>query len=114
MTPPSSNNPDDYSVVVKDSVIASALGMAGMAARILIDTTPLSKGWIIRRTIVAGLVSVFFGFWVQDHIQSWGPKFCSIGLAGAMAPEILDAVLKRAKSKIDSEVNPYGKKRKRK
>lgn len=112
--PPSSNNPDDYTGVIKDSVVASALGMAGMVARILIDPTPLSFGWIIRRTIMSGIVAVFVGFSIQDQIQSWGPKFAAIGLSGAAAPEILDAAIRRVKRKAESDINANGKKRKRK
>lgn len=113
-TPPPSN--EDYNSLLKDSVIASALGAAGMVSRILLSPDKLTVGWIARRLFASGLVSIFAGFALQDHITSLSLRYACIGLCGAAAPEVLDAGIAWAKNKANAEVKkvkPNGK-RKRK
>ena len=115
-TPPPSN--EEYASLLKDSTIASALGAAGMVSRMLLSPEPLTFGWIARRLLASGLVSIFAGFALQDHITSLSLRYACIGLAGASAPELLDAAIAWAKNKANAEaakVKPNAKtKRKRK
>lgn len=104
------SNPDDYSQLAKDSIIASALGSAGMVSRILLSQEQLTIGWIVRRTLAAGLVSILVGFALQDQVQSMTMRFAAIGLAGASAPEVLDAAIAYAKKRAGVEVAKVGKK----
>jgi hypothetical protein len=104
------SNPDDYSQLAKDSIIASALGSAGMVSRILLSQEQLTIGWIVRRTLAAGLVSILVGFALQDQVQSMTMRFAAIGLAGASAPEVLDAAIVYAKKRMGAEVAKVGKK----
>ena len=102
------SSPDDYSQLAKDSVIASALGAAGMVSRILLSEEKLTLGWIVRRTLAAAIVSVLVGFALQEHIQSMTMRFAAIGLAGASAPEVLDAAIAYAKKRMSAEVKKAG------
>lgn len=102
------SSPDDYSQLAKDSVIASALGAAGMVSRILLSDEKLTLGWIVRRTLAAAIVSVLVGFALQEHIQSMTMRFAAIGLAGASAPEVLDAAIAYAKKRMGAEVAKVG------
>ncbi|CAB5238159.1 hypothetical protein UFOVP144_8 [uncultured Caudovirales phage] len=113
-TPPPSN--EEYASLIKDGTIAAALGAAGMVSRMLLSPEPLTLGWIVRRLLASGLVSIFAGFALQDHITSLSLRYACIGLAGASAPELLDAGIAWAKNKANAEVSktkPNGK-RKRK
>ncbi|CAB4139372.1 hypothetical protein UFOVP340_32 [uncultured Caudovirales phage] len=104
----SPSNPDDYSQLAKDSVIASALGAAGMVSRILLSEEKLTLGWIVRRTLAASIVSVLVGFALQDQVQSLTMRFAAIGLAGASAPEVLDSAIAYAKKRMGAEVKKAG------
>jgi hypothetical protein len=106
----SPSNPDDYSQLAKDSIIASALGSAGMVSRILLSQEKLTLGWIVRRTLAAGLVSILVGFALQEQIQSMTMRFAAIGLAGASAPEVLDSAIAYAKKRMVAETSNIGNK----
>jgi hypothetical protein len=87
-----------------------------MVSRILLSPDKLTVWWIARRLLASGLVSIFAGFALQDHITSLSLRYACIGLCGAAAPELLDAGIAWAKSKANAEVKkvkPNGK-RKRK
>lgn len=115
MTTPTPNS-EDYSSLMKDGIIAAALGAAGMVSRILLSPERLTFGWMVRRLLASGLVSIFAGFALQDHISSLSLRYACIGLCGAAAPELLDAGIAWAKSRANAEVKkvkPNGK-RKRK
>ena len=101
-TPTPSN--DEYTSLLKDGIIAAALGAAGMVSRILLSKEPLTFGWIARRLLASGLVSIFAGFALQDHISSLSLRYACIGLSGAAAPELLDAGIAWARSRANAEV----------
>jgi hypothetical protein len=104
--PPPSSNPDDYQQVVKDGVVASALGSAAMVARLLLSTEPVSAGWVIRRIFAAAITAVFVGWGVAEHIQSIPLRFAAVGAAGYAAPEVLDYVLRYVKARGDKDLPP--------
>jgi len=100
----STSSPDDYSQLAKDSIIAGVLGAGAMVSRMLLNPTPVSWGWIIRRTIAASVVSIFVGFALQSQVQSVALRYAGIGLAGAAAPEVMDAALSWLQGKMKTEV----------
>ena len=102
--PPPASNPEDYQQVVKDGVIASALGSAAMVARLLLSTEPVSLGWVIRRIFAAAITAAFVGWAVTEHIQSIPLRFAAVGAAGYAAPEVLDYLLKYIHARGQKEI----------
>lgn len=92
-----------------------------MVSRMLLNPTPVSWGWIVRRTIAASVVSIFVGFALQSQVQSVALRYAGIGLAGAAAPEVMDAALQWLQGKMKTEVtkatrgaNPNAKSKRKK
>jgi hypothetical protein len=104
MSPAPPSNPEDYQQVVKDGVIASALGSAAMVARLLLSTEPVSWGWVVRRVFAAAITAAFVGWAVAEHIQSVPLRFAATGAAGYAAPEVLDYLLKYIHARGHKEV----------
>lgn len=104
MSPAPPSNPEDYHQVVKDGVIASALGSAAMVARLLLSTEPVSPGWVIRRIFAAAITAAFVGWAVTEHIQSIPLRFAAVGASGYAAPEVLDYVLRYVKARGEKEL----------
>lgn len=104
MSPAPPSNPEDYHQVVKDGVIASALGSAAMVARLLLSTEPVSWGWVVRRVFAAAITAAFVGWAVAEHIQSVPLRFAATGAAGYAAPEVLDYLLKYIHARGQKEV----------
>jgi len=102
--PPPASNPDDYQQVVKDGVIASALGSGAMVARLLLSTEPVSPGWVIRRIFAAAITAAFVGWAVTEHIQSIPLRFAAVGASGYAAPEVLDYLLRYIKARGEKEI----------
>jgi hypothetical protein len=102
--PPPASNPDDYQQVVKDGVIASALGSGAMVARLLLSTEPVSPGWVIRRIFAAAITAAFVGWAVTEHIQSVPLRFAAVGASGYAAPEVLDYLLRYIKARGEKEI----------
>jgi hypothetical protein len=101
---------------LKDGVVASILGGLAMTARLLMSTTPVSPGWVIRRVLAAGITSCLAGYAIAEHIQSPGLRMGAIGAIGYCAPEALDYLLKAFKARAEKEVGaiagkvkPHGK-----
>jgi hypothetical protein len=90
--------------VVKDGVIASAIGSAAMVARLLLSTEPVSLGWVIRRIFAAAITAAFVGWAVTEHIQSIPLRFAAVGASGYAAPEVLDYLLKYIHARGQKEV----------
>ncbi len=102
--PPPASNPEDYQQVVKDGVVASALGSAAMVARLLLSTEPVSLGWVIRRIFAAAITAAFVGWAVTEHIQSIPLRFAAVGASGYAAPEVLDYLLKYIHARGQKEI----------
>jgi hypothetical protein len=97
-------NPEELPPEVKDGVVAAVLGGLAMTARLLLSTTPVSPGWVIRRVLAAGITSCLAGYAIAEHIQSPGLRMGAIGAIGYCAPEALDYVLKAFKARAEKEV----------
>jgi hypothetical protein len=115
MSPPPPIDPESFPKELKDGVIASILGGLAMTARLLLSTTPVSPGWVIRRVLAAGITSCVAGYAIAEHIQSPGLRMGAIGAIGYCAPEALDYLLKAFKARAEKEVGeiagkkPHGK-----
>jgi len=104
MSPPPPISPEDIPKEFKDGVVASVLGGLAMTARLLMSTTPVSPGWVIRRVLAAGITSCLAGYAIAEHIQSPGLRMGAIGAIGYCAPEALDYLLKAFKARAEKEV----------
>lgn len=115
MSPPPPIDPEAIPSELKDGLTASILGGLAMTARLLLSTTPVSPGWVIRRVLAAGITSAVAGYAIAEHIQSPGLRMGAIGAIGYCAPEALDYLLKAFKARAEKEVSgiagkPNGKK----
>lgn len=106
----SPGDPNDYAQLTKDGVIAGALGAGAAISRILLNPEPVSLGWVVRRTVASAGVAVFAGYGLQDQVQSLSLRFACIGLAGAAAPEVLDAGIAWLKGRLGQEVQAVTRK----
>jgi hypothetical protein len=97
-------DPESIPKELKDGVVASVLGGLAMTARLLMSTTPVSPGWVIRRVLAAGITSCIAGYAIAEHIQSPGLRMGAIGAIGYCAPEALDYVLRAFKARAEKEV----------
>jgi hypothetical protein len=95
----------DISSMAKDSLISATLGGAAMVARMLLSDEPLSLGWIVRRGCAAMITASIVGLVAQDYIQSKGALYASIGAAGAVAPEIMEYLIKYVRARGDKEIS---------
>jgi hypothetical protein len=102
--PPPPIDPESLPKELKDGVVASVLGGLAMTARLLMSTTPVSPGWVIRRVLAAGITSCLAGYAIAEHIQSPGLRMGAIGAIGYCAPEALDYLLKAFKARAEKEV----------
>jgi hypothetical protein len=104
VSPPPPIDPESLPKELKDGVVASVLGGLAMTARLLMSTTPVSAGWVIRRVLAAGITSCLAGYAIAEHIQSPGLRMGAIGAIGYCAPEALDYLLKAFKARAEKEV----------
>lgn len=95
----------DMTGMAKDSVISGILGGAAMAARMLLSDEPLSLAWIIRRAAAAMITAAIVGLVAQDYITSKGALYASIGAAGAVAPEIMEYLIKYVRARGEKELS---------
>lgn len=104
-------NPEDIPKEAKDGLVAAILGGLAMTARLLMSTTPVSPGWVVRRVLAAGITSCLAGYAIAEHIQSPGLRMGAIGAIGYCAPEALDYLLVAFKARAEKEVGAIGGKK---
>lgn len=97
-------NPDDIPREMKDGLVAATLGALGMVARLLLSTTPVSAGWVVRRVLAAGITAALAGYALNEHIQSPGLKMSCVGMIGYCSPEALDYLILWFKRRAEKEV----------
>ncbi len=97
-------NIEDIPAEAKSGVIAAIIGGLAMCARLLLSTTPVSPGWVIRRVLAAGITSAFAGFALAEHITSPGLRMGAIGAIGYASPEALDWLMAWLKKRAEKEV----------
>lgn len=101
---PAPVNLDEIPPQVKDGLTASIIGGMAMTARLLLSTSPVSPGWVIRRVLAAGITSALAGYALADYIQSPGLRMGAIGAIGYASPEALDWLMAWAKSRAEKEI----------
>lgn len=101
---PAPVNLDEIPPQVKDGLTASIIGGMAMTARLLLSTTPVSPGWVIRRVLAAGITSALAGYALTDAIQSPGLRMGAIGAIGYASPEALDWLMAWAKARAEKEI----------
>lgn len=92
-TPPS--NPDDISQAVKDITVSSIIGSAAMFSRIIISDDDHTIGYYVGRMLVAAIVSIVVGLYLNDIIHSQTMRYAVVGLSGAAAPEIIKVSVRK-------------------
>lgn len=107
----SAMDPNEIPVEFKDGVTAAILGGLGMVARLLLSTTPVSPGWVVRRVLAAGIASAIAGYALTDVIHSPGLRMSCVGMIGYCSPEGLDFLILWFKKRAEKEVGKAGGKK---
>lgn len=87
--------PDDVPVTLFEVWITMLIGAAAWLIRYVCTTEKHSLGFILRRTITAGLTSVLVGMAVKGYFSSEGLAFAAAGACGYASPEAVDLLLSR-------------------
>lgn len=91
MNPP--NHPDDIPPEIRDGLLAGLIGAVSFVIRMLVSTEKHSCGYVIRRTVIAGLTSLFVGMATQSYFSNQGLGYAAAGMAGYASPELIEAGL---------------------
>lgn len=91
MNPPS--HPDDIPPEIRDGILAGTIGAISFIIRMLVSTEKHSYGYVIRRTVIAGLTSFFVGMATQSYFSNQGLGYAAAGMAGYASPELIEALL---------------------
>lgn len=91
MNPPS--HPDDIPPELRDGLLAGTIGAISFIIRMLVSTEKHSCGYVIRRTIIAGLTSFLVGLATQSYFSNQGLGYAAAGMAGYASPELIEALL---------------------
>jgi hypothetical protein len=103
MTPPiPTPTPEDIPVSLRDVAIGALIGSVSWLIRYFCSLEKHSLGYIARRTIIAGLTSLWVGLATKGYFNSEAMWLAASGAAGYCSPELIDAALaaiKRQKNK---------------
>lgn len=97
-------NLEDIPAEAKSGIVAAIIGGLAMCARLLLSTTPVSPGWVIRRVLAAGITAAISGYALNDYITSPGLRMGAIGAIGYSAPEALDWLMAWMKARANKEI----------
>lgn len=97
-------NLDDLPPEAKSGIVAAIIGGLAMTSRLLLSTTPVSPGWVIRRVLAAGITAAIAGYALNDYITSPGLRMGAIGAIGYASPEALDWLMAWAKKRAEKEI----------
>ncbi len=89
---------------VRQSIIASILGMAAMIARLLMSTDKASLPYIARSSVAAGLTAYFVNQASKSYVEQENLRVFICGVAGFASPEILSYGLAWLKAKMQGKV----------
>lgn len=89
---------------VRDGLTAAIIGGLAMTARLLLSTTPVSPGWVLRRVCAASITAAIAGYALNDYIASPGLRMGAIGAIGYSAPEALDWLMAALKKRAEKEI----------
>lgn len=100
------NNPDsNMTGLAKDTIISGMLGGAAMCARMLLCDEKMSVAWVIRRGAAAMITAALVGLFAQDYITSKGALYAAIGAAGAVAPEIMEYLIRYVRARGEKSIS---------
>lgn len=94
---PTPSSHDEMPVGLRDILFGILIGAAAWLIRYLCSPDKYSMGYILRRTVTAGLASLLVGLATKGYFSSEGMAFAAAGCAGYAAPELWDALLARAR-----------------
>jgi hypothetical protein len=85
-----------------NSLINGVIGAIGMSCRLLLSKSKDMTVWKAVRHIVAAMgTGVLVGHSVAGFIENSSAQFAVVSVAGCAAPEVLDAIIEYAKSRIE-------------
>lgn len=93
MSPTPTPAPDDLPPEIRDGLLAALIGSVSFLVRVACSTEKHSLGYIARRTIIAGLCSLFVGLATKSYFHSDGMAFASAGCSGYASVELVEAGL---------------------
>jgi hypothetical protein len=93
MSPTPTPNPEGLPPEVCDGILAATIGSISFLIRVACSTEKHSLAYIARRTIIAGLCSLFVGLATKSYFHSDGMAFASAGCSGYASVELVEAGL---------------------
>lgn len=93
MTPLPLPPPNEGHISFAEVGMSIFIGAAAWLVRYLCSTDKHSCGFILRRTLTAGLTSLLVGMAVQGYFSSQGLAFAAAGACGYASPEAVDLLL---------------------
>ena len=94
-TPP---DPSDIPQELQDAALGITIGSASWLIRFACSPEKATLGYILRRTITAGLTSLLVGVATKGYFNSEAMGFAAAGCAGYASPELVDLLLAKIKS----------------
>lgn len=95
---PNPPQPDDVPVEVRDIGFGILIGATSWLVRYFCSTEKHSLGFILRRTLTAGLTSLLVGMATKGYFSSQGMAFAAAGAAGYASPELVDLLIAKIKA----------------
>lgn len=89
---------------LKQGIIASALGLAGVVARLVISPDRQSWSSIIRSGVAAAITAYFVNLGCKSYVPNEEMRVCVCGIAGFASPEILNHTLAFIDAKLKGKV----------
>jgi len=93
MSLPPTPAPSDLPPEIRDSLLAAFIGSLSFLVRVVCSTEKHSLGYIARRTMIAGLCSLFVGLATKSYFHSDGMAFAAAGCSGYASVELVEAGL---------------------
>ena len=101
-----SPTPEDIPISLRDLGIGLTIGAASWLIRYACSLEKQSLGYILRRTLTAGLTAVLVGAATKGYFSSSGVAFGAAGACAYCSPELVDWALSWLKSHSDKGKTP--------
>ena len=95
---PNPPQPEDVPVEVRDIGLGVTIGAASWLIRYFCSTDKHSLGFILRRTLTAGLTSLLVGMATKGYFHSEGIWLAAAGASGYASPELVDLLIAKIKA----------------
>jgi len=90
-------DPSNLPQELQDACLGIAIGATSWLIRFACSPDKASLGFILRRTVTAGLTSLLVGVATKGYFNSEAIGFAAAGCAGYASPELLDLLLTKIK-----------------